>query len=434
MINKQLLFHNYSKNSLEQNTPCNVWGVGQHLSKSFHLNNAFKKGIFLLLFLSLSLSLFANSYTIDELRDKLINGEESVSYTADSGENYNLKLIKAEKESTDVKYSWPSIDLPLRYYLNGELVSTLEPGTIEVVESLNKDSIATFNLEAQDENGSWYEYAKGGVALLSVEKKENNYITILQELVKDGETTLPYTDDNGNTYNLKLIPTTKNNLDVKYFWPESNNTLRYLINGSFVANIEEGKSEVILTDLPSNTLTLFVLEAESEDGLWSEYGKVGIIPVKVNKEINRRFALSAYFIGSLQILGFNTSVVNTGLGAKIMCTIPVNKNVSIAIDSNYQWIKYFEKEFNELSVMAKLRFNTNINSPFNAFVQLGGGENFVFKGQEKAYYPMISTAIGFDYYFVKNVAASVLCEYSMSFQPDSVNNHLTTGVGLSVAF
>ena len=109
------------------------------------------------------------------------------------------------------------------------MVSTLEPGTIEVVESLNKDSIATFNLEAQDENGSWYEYAKGGVALLSVEKKENNYITILQELVKDGETTLPYTDDNGNTYNLKLIPTTKNNLDVKYFWPENNNTLRYSV-------------------------------------------------------------------------------------------------------------------------------------------------------------------------------------------------------------
>ena len=127
-------------------------GVWQHLSKSFHLNSAFKKGIFLLLFLSLSLSLFANSYTIDELRDKLINCEESVSYTADSGENYNLKLIKAEKESTDVKYSWPSIDLPLRYYLNGELVSTLEPGSIEVVENLNKDSIATFDLEAQDEN------------------------------------------------------------------------------------------------------------------------------------------------------------------------------------------------------------------------------------------------------------------------------------------
>ena len=71
-------------------------GVWQHLSKSFHLNNAFKKGIFLLLFLSLSLSLslFANSYTIDELRDKLINGEESVSYTADSGENYNITRAK----------------------------------------------------------------------------------------------------------------------------------------------------------------------------------------------------------------------------------------------------------------------------------------------------------------------------------------------------
>ena len=136
MINKQSFFNNCFKNSLDQNTSRNVWGgVWQHLSKSFHLNSAFKKGIFLLLFLSLSLSLFANSYTIDELRDKLINGEESVSYTADSGENYNLKLIKAEKESTDVKYSWPSIDLPLRYYLNGELVSTLELGTIEVVEN-----------------------------------------------------------------------------------------------------------------------------------------------------------------------------------------------------------------------------------------------------------------------------------------------------------
>ena len=84
--------------------------------------------------------------------------------------------------------------------------------------------------------------------------------------------------------------------------------------------------------------------------------------------------------------------------------------------------------------MGKLRINSNINDSGIVFIQLGGGENFVTKANSKAYYPLVSTGLGLELYFTKSIALSFLGEYSVSFQRDSVNNHISGAVGLSIAF
>ena len=84
--------------------------------------------------------------------------------------------------------------------------------------------------------------------------------------------------------------------------------------------------------------------------------------------------------------------------------------------------------------MGKLRLNSNINDSGIVFIQLGGGENFVTKANSKAYYPLVSTGLGLELYFTKSIALSFLGEYSVSFQRDSVNNHISGAVGLSIAF
>ena len=84
--------------------------------------------------------------------------------------------------------------------------------------------------------------------------------------------------------------------------------------------------------------------------------------------------------------------------------------------------------------MGKLRLNSNINDSGIVFIQLGGGENFVTKANSKAYYPLVSTGLGLELYFTKSIALSFLGEYSVSFQRDSFNNHISGAVGLSIAF
>ena len=290
---------------------------------------------------------------------------------------------------------------------------------------------------------------------------ENNIITLD---LNDNDIITIICDDN-KKISSKIVFTEHDKIDATFRWDISNTKQRFILNNSKPKSIKKDINELTLKNLPANELTIFTLEAKVNKK-WSECGRVGLIPVNVieeeqpiiqeevltpvinenssidtlepklisNAKVNRKVILSSYFISSLQILSFDSSTVNNGLGVKASLALPITNNLSLVLDSNYQWLKYFDKDFNELALMGKLRLNSNINDSGVVFIQLGGGENFVTKANSKAYYPLVSTGLGLELYFTKSIALSFLGEYSISFQRDSVNNHLSGAVGLSIAF
>ena len=291
---------------------------------------------------------------------------------------------------------------------------------------------------------------------------ENNIITLD---LNDNELITIISDDNKETLS-KVVFTEHNKIAATFSWDISNTKLRYTLNNSKPKSIKSGVNEITLKNLPANELSIFTLEAKVNKK-WSECGRVGLIPVNViedevkveqqeevltpvinenssittlepklinNPKVNRKVILSSYFISSLQIISFDSSTVNNGFGVKASVALPITNNLSLVLDTNYQWLKYFNKDFTELALMGKLRLNSNINDSGIVFIQLGGGENFVTKANSKAYYPLVSTGLGLELYFTKSIALSFLGEYSVSFQRDSVNNHISGAVGLSIAF
>ena len=291
---------------------------------------------------------------------------------------------------------------------------------------------------------------------------ENNTITLD---VNDNELITIISDDNKETIS-KVVFTEHKKIAATFSWDISNTKLRYSLNNSKPKTIKKDINKLTLKNLPSNELSVFTLEAKLNNK-WVECGRVGLIPVNVienevkveqqeevieaiineessittlepklisNTKVNRKVILSSYFISSLQILTFNSSTVNNGLGVKASVALPITNNLSLVTDVNYQWIKYTNRDFTELALMGKLRLNSNINDSGIVFIQLGGGENFVTKANSKAYYPLVSTGLGLELYFTKSIALSFLGEYSVSFQNDSFNNHISGAVGLSIAF
>lgn len=288
--------------------------------------------------------------------------------------------------------------------------------------------------------------------LITLDINDNDIITIIS-------------DDN-KEISSKIVFTEYDKIDATFSWDISNTKLRYSLNNSKPKSIKKDVNEITLKNLPANELSIFTLEAKVNKK-WSECGRVGLIPVNViedevkveqqeevieaiineessittlepklisNSKANRKVILSSYFISSLQILSFNSSTVNNGLGVKASVALPITNNLSLVTDVNYQWIKYTTRDFTELALMGKLRLNSNINDSGIVFIQLGGGENFVTKANSKAYYPLVSTGLGLELYFTKSIALSFLGEYSVSFQKDSFNNHISGAVGLSIAF
>ena len=274
------------------------------------------------------------------------------------------------------------------------------------------------------------------------------------------------TTEDDKQFDAKLVKTDESEIDATFSWDISNTKLRYTLNNSKPKSIKSGVNEITLTNLPSNELSIFTLEA-NVNKKWIECGRVGLIPVNViedeikleqqeeviesilneessittlepklisNTKVNRKVILSSYFISSLQILSFDNSTINNGMGVKASLALPVTNNLSFVTDVNYQWIKYTNRDFTELALMGKVRINSNINDAGIVFIQLGGGENFVTKANNKAYYPLVSTGLGLELYFTKSIALSFLGEYSVSFQKDSFNNHISGAVGLSIAF
>lgn len=248
--------------------------------------------------------------------------------------------------------------------------------------------------------------------------------------------------------------------------------LRYALNDSKPKSLKKGLTELTLKSLPINELTLFTLEARYKKGEWYECGRAGIIPVVlpiaeeepiteetvpvempelkgeseiryvdaelVPKELShyydRKIILSGYFMGSMQVLSFSPDVRNIGMGAKASVTLPLTRFLSFVTDVNYQWIKYSARDFNECALNGKLRLSSSVREAGIIFIQLGGGENFVFHGSDKAYYPMATIGVGMELYFTKNIGLSLIGEYSASFQRDSINSHFSAGAGLSLAF
>ena len=248
--------------------------------------------------------------------------------------------------------------------------------------------------------------------------------------------------------------------------------LRYSLNDSKPKSLKKGLTELNLKNLPMNELSIFTLEARYKKGEWYECGRAGIIPVVIpvieeepiteetvpvempeltgESEIryvepelvpknvghfyDRKIILSGYFMGSMQVLSFSPDVRNIGMGAKASVAIPLTRYLSFVTDVNYQWIKYSDRAFNECAVNGKLRLSSSVREAGIVFIQLGGGENFVFHGSDKAYYPMVAVGVGMELYFTKNIGLSLIGEYSASFQRDSVNSHFSACAGLSLAF
>lgn len=238
-----------------------------------------------------------------------------------------------------------------------------------------------------------------------------------------------FTDSDGNEFSSKIFKTKKKAVDASFSWNVNDENLRYSLDGSEPTEIDDNK--VLLSNFKANNLSIFTLEVKENDQ-WLECGKVGFIPV--NAKVNRKLILSSYYISSLEVLSFKSSTFNSGLGVKASLALPINNYLSLVLDSNYQWLKYYNGNYEELTLMGKVRFNSNINDSGIVFIQLGGGENFVTKYNLFAYYPVLSTGLGLEFYFTKSIALSLLGEYSISFQRDSINNHIIGAIGLSIAF
>ena len=321
-------------------------------------------------------------------------------------------------------------------------------------------------------------YASRASFVVSNEELFYSYDTIVNEsIAEDRIVNLELTNsdvvifsDSTKSFTAKLVKTDQREIDALFTWggiQQSNDVkLRYSINNSKPKNVKENQNQITLKNLPSNELSIFTLEA-NVNKKWIECGRVGLIPVNIiedevkveqqeevieaiineessittlepklisNTKVNRKVILSSYFISSLQILTFNSSTVNNGLGVKASVALPITNNLSFVTDVNYQWIKYTNRDFTELALMGKVRLNSNINDSGIVFIQLGAGENFVTKNSLNAYYPIVSTGLGLELYFTKSIALSFLGEYSVSFQRDSFNNHISGAVGLSIAF
>lgn len=254
---------------------------------------------------------------------------------------------------------------------------------------------------------------------------ENRVVTINLT----GSDVIYFTDSDGNEFSSRIFKTKKKAVDASFSWDIDDENLRYSLDGSEPIEINDNK--VLLSNFKTNNLSIFTLEVKENDQ-WLECGKVGFIPV--NAKVNRKLILSSYYISSLEVLSFKSSTFNSGLGVKATLALPITNYLSLVLDSNYQWLKYYNGNYEELTLMGKIRFNSNINESGIVFIQLGGGENFVTKYNLFAYYPVLSTGLGLEFYFTKSIALSLLGEYSISFQRDSINNHIIGAVGLSIAF
>ena len=102
--------------------------------------------------------------------------------------------------------------------------------------------------------------------LVSINLSESDIITLTTE------------DD--KQFDAKLVKTDESEIDATFSWDISNTKLRYTLNNSKPKSIKSGVNEITLTNLPSNELSIFTLEAKVNNK-WSECGRVGLIPVNV---------------------------------------------------------------------------------------------------------------------------------------------------------
>ena len=162
------------------------------------------------------------------------------------------------------------------------------------------------------------------------------------------------------------------------------------------------------------------------------------------------WALRAGYIQSIQYVNFlGDGDLNSwlGLGGKFSVLLNNHKNhFGFVLDSNLQYMKYGNGNYAELALMGKLRYTfREEDKKTRPFIELGGGENFVFRDNgHKGFYPMVSADLGVDIKAKENLCFTVLGEYSASFQRDkgyspddildSVNSHFSLSVGLTYSF
>ena len=82
---------------------------------------------------------------------------------------------------------------------------------------------------------------------------------------------ISFTTANNKSFDAKLVTTAESNINATFSWNIANvNTkLRYTLNNSKTKKIKENQTTITLKNLPSNELSIFILEAKVNNN-WLE--------------------------------------------------------------------------------------------------------------------------------------------------------------------
>lgn len=106
----------------------------------------------------------------------------------------------------------------------------------------------------------------------------------------ENKATITLYDDKNIPLNTQVSIIDTEEAEVLFDWDHSsieNLEFRYSIDGKNYHLLEEGAKAITLINIPSNTLTVFTLEAKAEDGEWEYWNKGGVYPVKVRVPIQK---------------------------------------------------------------------------------------------------------------------------------------------------
>lgn len=287
-----------------------------------------------------------------------------------------------------------------------------------------------------------------------IENKSENLSSIVYK--KNNTIYFEISDDNENwneSIEASLIVIDNDNKDNYYVSWEWNpvpsaKSVRYSIDGGDWQHIGSSKNNY-KEDVLLDTLKVFAIQSSSDSISWFDKVEKGII-VALNKEIinPRKIQISimgaAIYENVYMMETKNIIKSNLGYGVRLSFFLPTNRANGFSFDNNFSKYNLGDHNYLQYDSEIKYRFGIYDEKGIAPYLMIGSGASFIFRNNKTYVYPLISSDLGFDFWFNKQISLTINMHASASIQSDkyfnpnkfidSISLNTSGSIGFSYAF
>lgn len=287
-----------------------------------------------------------------------------------------------------------------------------------------------------------------------IENKNDNIFSIVNKT--NNTISFEISDDNENwneSIKARLIVINDDNTDDYYVSWEWNpvpaaKALRYSIDGADWHYIDTTISK-LKDDVKLDVLKVFTVQSSSDSISWFDKVEKGIIVASEKEIINpRKIQISA--LGSAvyeNVYMMETKSIiksNLGYGFRLSIFLPINQANGFSFDNNISKYKLGNYTYFQYDPEINYRFGIYDENGIAPYLMIGGGASILFRDNKTYVYPVISSDLGFDFWFNKQISLTMNLHASASIQSDkyfnpntfidSISLNTSGSIGLSYAF